>query len=53
MRFPHEFYDRGLEGYLPEGLRFPRPQQEKTDSLERARKVATPQMQMAYAGAAD
>jgi HEAT repeat protein len=52
MRFAHEFYDRGLEGYLPEGLHFPRPQQEKTDSPERARNVARPSMQMAYAGAA-
>lgn len=24
MHFPNEFYDRGLEGYLPEALRFPR-----------------------------
>lgn len=53
MRFPNEFYDRGLEGYLPEGLRFPRVQEQKQVPQEPERPQKANVYQMALAAAAD
>ncbi|MGB0387042.1 MAG: HEAT repeat domain-containing protein [Ardenticatenaceae bacterium] len=46
MQFPNEFYDRGLEHHLPEGLRFPRRPQQDQQPPEAAQS-ATPAMALA------
>ena len=40
MQFPNEFYDRGLEHYLPEGLRFPRRAEQDKQEPEPAMALA-------------
>jgi len=46
MQFPNEFYDRGLEHLLPEGLRFPRRAEQDEQEPEPA-PIATPAMALA------